>query len=101
MNELEEKNDLLIYKNKEGNVVVDAIYKDETLWLSQKGMARVFGCIADNISLHLKNIFKEGELDINSTTEKTSIVQKEGTRNVKRNIEIYNLDAIYSSRISN
>lgn len=57
-------------------------------------MARVFDCTTDNISLHLKNIFKEGELDINSTTEKTSIVQKEGSRNVKRNIEIYNLDAI-------
>lgn len=94
MNELEENNDLLIYKNKEGNVVVDAIYKDETLWLTQKGMSKVFDCTTDNISLHLKNIFKERELDINSTTEKTSIVQKEGTRNVKRNIEIYNLDAI-------
>ena len=57
MNELEEKNDLLIYKNKEGNVIVDAIYKDETLWLTQKGMARVFDCTTDNISLHLKKHF--------------------------------------------
>ena len=57
INELEEKNDLLIYKNKEGNVIVDAIYKDETLWLTQKGMARVFDCTTDNISLHLKKHF--------------------------------------------
>ena len=55
-------NDLLIYKNEEGNIIVDAIYKDETLWLTQKGMSKVFGCSIDNISLHLKNIFKDNEL---------------------------------------
>lgn len=59
MNELEEKNNLLIYKNKEGNIVVDAIYKDETLWLSQKGMAKVFDVGITAISKHLKNIFDE------------------------------------------
>lgn len=74
MNEASESNNLLIYKNREGNV--DVIYKDETLWLIHKEMSKVFDCTADNISLHLKNIFKEGELNINSTTEKTSIVQK-------------------------
>ena len=55
--------DLIIYKNKEGNIIIDAIYKDETLWLSQKSMSKVFDCSIDNISLHLKNIFKEGKLD--------------------------------------
>ena len=60
---LEGRNDLLIYKDKDGNVVVDAIYKDETLWLTQKGMAKVFNCSIDNISLHLKNIFKDEELN--------------------------------------
>ena len=89
-----EENSLLIYKNKDGNIIVDAIYKDETLWLTQKGMAKVFECTTDNISLHLKNIFNEQELNINSTSEKTSIVQKEGTRTVKRNVDIYNLDVI-------
>lgn len=54
---LNEQNNLLIYEDKNGNVIVDAIYKDETLWLTQKGMAKVFDCSIDNISLHLKNNF--------------------------------------------
>ena len=73
MNNLEEKNNLLIYKNKDGNIIVDAIYKDETLWLTQKGMSKVFDCSTDNISLHLKNIFKDNELNENSVTEESSI----------------------------
>ena len=56
---LMEDNKLIIYKNSEGNIIVDAIYKDETLWLSQKGMSKVFECSTDNISLHLKHIFEE------------------------------------------
>ena len=51
-----EDNKLIIYKNNESNIIVDAIYKDETLWLSQKGMSKVFECSTDNISLHLKHI---------------------------------------------
>ena len=54
-----EDNDLIIYKNSDGNIIVDAIFKDETLWLTQKGMSKVFDCSTDNISLHLKNIFKD------------------------------------------
>ena len=87
-----EKN-LLIYKNEEGNIVVDAIFKDETLWLSQKGMAKIFDCSVDNISLHLKNIFKDNELDENSVTEKSLITASDG-KNYKT--KIYNLDAIIS-----
>lgn len=90
MNELE-KNDLLIYKNKEGNVIVDAIYKDENLWLTQKGMSRVFDCSTDNISLHLKNIFKDNELNEISVTEESSITASDGK---KYKTKIYNLDAI-------
>ena len=52
MKKLEEQNNLLIYKNKDGNIVVDAIYKDETLWITQKRMSKVFDCSTDNISLH-------------------------------------------------
>ena len=57
-----EDNKLIIYKNSDGDINVDAIYKDETLWLSQKGMSKVFECSTDNISLHLKHIFEEKEL---------------------------------------
>ena len=91
MNKIEEKNNLLIYKNKDGDIVVDAIYKDETLWLTQKGMAKVFDCSVDNISLHLKNIFKSEELNENSVIEESSITAPDG-KNYKT--RIYNLDAI-------
>ena len=53
---MDESNNLLIYKSNDGNVIVDAIYKDETLWLTQKGMSKVFDCTTDNISLHLKKL---------------------------------------------
>ena len=86
-----QENDLIIYKNKDGNIIVDAIYKDETLWLSQKGMSKVFECTTDNISLHLKHIFKEKELDKNSVTEKCSLTADDGKN---YNTTIYNLDAI-------
>ena len=80
-----------IYRNKDGEVIVDAIYKDETLWLTQKGMAKVFDCSTDNISLHLKHIFKSDELDEKSVTEESSVTADDG-KNYKT--KIYNLDAI-------
>ena len=67
---LMEDNKLIIYKNSEGNIIVDAIYKDETLWLSQKGMSKVFNVGVPAISKHLKNIFAENELDKNSVVSK-------------------------------
>lgn len=90
---IENENNLLIYKNIEGNIIVDAIFKDETLWLSQKSMAKIFDCSIDNISLHLKNIFKNNELNENSVTEESSITASDG-KNYKT--KIYNLDAIIS-----
>ena len=91
MKKLEEQNNLLIYKNKDGNIVVDAIYKNETLWLTQKAMAKIFDCSIDNISLHLRNIFKDNELDEKSVVEDSSITASDG-KNYKT--KIYNLDAI-------
>ena len=86
----------LIYSLPEESLKVDVIVKDETIWLSQKAMAELFACTSDNIGLHLKNIYKEGELDKNATTEDFSVVQNEGNRSVTRNITFYNLDAIIS-----
>lgn len=91
MNEIENINDLLIYRNKDGNISVDAIFKDESLWLTQKSMAKVFDCSTDNISLHLKNIFESEELNKNSVTEKFSATASDG-KNYLTNF--YNLDAI-------
>jgi hypothetical protein len=86
----------LIYNTPEENVSIRAVVKDETIWLTQKGMAQLFGCSSDNIVLHLKNIFFDGELDENSTTEEISVVQQEGNRKVQRTLKFYNLDAIIS-----
>lgn len=86
----------LMYNTPEENVSVNAVIKDETIWLTQKAMAELFDCTTDNISLHLKNIYADGELDESSTTEEFSVVQQEGSRKVKRKTKFYNLDAIIS-----
>lgn len=75
---------------------IQVLYKKETIWATQKAMATLFDCSADNIGLHLKNIYDAQELDKNATTEKISVVQQEGTREVQRNTLFYNLDAIIS-----
>lgn len=86
----------LIYRSAEEDVTVDAFIKDDTVWLTQKGMAKLFDCTTDNISLHLKNIYTEGELEESATTEESSVVQTEGNRQVRRPAKLYNLDAIIS-----
>ncbi len=86
----------LIYRSAEEDVTVDAFIKDDTVWLTQKGMAKLFDCTTDNISLHLKNIYTEGELAESATTEESSVVQTEGNRQVRRPAKLYNLDAIIS-----
>lgn len=80
--------------NNEGEV--SALIKEDTIWLTQKSMAHLFGVNLPAISKHLKNIFEEGELEINSTVSKMEIVRNEGGREVKRSIDFYNLDAIIS-----
>ena len=76
----------LIYNVPTEDVTVNTIIKDETIWLTQKAMAELFGCTSDNVSLHLKNIYSEQELKETSTTEEFSVVQKEGERNVIRKV---------------
>ena len=90
-----EENDFIIYKNSEGNIIVDAIYKDETLWLTQKGMSKVFDCSTDNISLHLKNIFKDGELYENSVVE-DSLVTASGGKKYKTKISNGHIGTIFT-----
>ena len=88
------ESNILLYETDEGKINVDVILKDETIWLTQKSMSELFECSTDNVGLHLKNIYNDQELDIDSTTEKFSVVRKEGNRNVKRKLDFYNLDAI-------
>jgi prophage maintenance system killer protein len=85
-----------IYQVEDGKTEVVVKFDNETVWLSQKQMAQLFDKDTDTIGLHLKNIYKSGELEENSTTEDSSVVQKEGKRNVRRKVKLYNLDAIIS-----
>ncbi len=89
-------NQIQIYTNQDGKVSLTVSFEKETVWLSQSEMAKLFSTSTDNISLHLKNIYLEHELDEISTTEDFSVVRQEGKRNVKRTIKYYNLDAIIS-----
>jgi len=86
----------LIYSTPQEDVKINVAVKDETIWLSQKLMAALFDCSIDNVSLHLKSIYAEGELNEKATAEDFSIVQTEGNRTVTRPIRHYNLDAIIS-----
>jgi hypothetical protein len=96
MNKQDKNNQIIIYNTADGETKVEVRMKGETVWLSQKQMAELFDCSVDNIGLHLKNIYSEGELAENSTSEESSVVQIEGNRRVNRSIIFYNLDAIIS-----
>ena len=89
-----QQHSIVLYQTDSTNVCVSVCYANETFWLTQKAMAELFGCSSDNISLHLKKIYAEKELEEISTTEFFSVVQKEGTRDVSRQIKFFNLDAI-------
>ena len=86
----------VLYNIDKEDVNVKVAIKDDTIWVTQRGMAELFDCSADNISLHLKNIYQDGELQESATAEDFSVVQNEGSRQVSRNLKFYNLDAIIS-----
>ncbi|MDY5058441.1 MAG: virulence RhuM family protein [Bacilli bacterium] len=88
------ESNILLYETEDGKINVDVILKDETIWLSQKSMSELFDVNVPAINKHLNNIYEEKELDKNSTISKMEIVRKEGNRNVNRELEFYNLDAI-------
>lgn len=85
-----------IFQSDDGETEVSVRFDNETVWLTQKQMAQLFDKDSDTIGLHLKNIYATGELEVNSTTEESSVVQKEGNREVRRKIKFYNFDAILS-----
>lgn len=86
----------LMYRSAEQDISVNAVIRDETVWLTQKAMAELFGVEVPAISKHLANIFAEGELEAAATVSKMETVQQEGARKVKRSLDFYNLDAIIS-----
>lgn len=87
-------NEMILFESADGSVHVEVLFADENTWLTQKKMAELFGCSSDNISLHLKNIYSEREVDETTTAEEFSVVQNEGGRNIKRKVKMYSLEAI-------
>lgn len=92
----DDKKELIIYEAPNGKLDIQLDLENETIWLTQRLIAQLFECSTDNVGVHLKNIYESGELEENRTTEFFSVVQKEGSRNVNREIKHYNLDAIIS-----
>ena len=88
--------EFLIFQIEGKEQGVEVYYKDKTVWCTQKAMGMLFDCSTDNIGLHLKNIYTSGELEEKATTEKISVVRQEGTREVNRTLQFYNLDAVIS-----
>ena len=93
---LPEEGNVLFYQTDNEDISVSVYFYEETFWLNAKAMGELFGCTTDNISVHLKNIYKEQELDEISTTKFFSVVQTEGNRRVSRSVKHYSLDAIIS-----
>ena len=89
-------NPIEIYQSADGQTQVEVRFDTDTVWLSQAQMAQLFDTSTDNISLHLKNIYAEAELEEKTTTEDYSVVRAEGKRQVTRQIKHYNLDAVLS-----
>ncbi len=89
-----EKGEIVIYTSEDGSVSLDTKLENETIWLTQDMMTKLFETTKQNISLHINNIYKDVELDKTSTVKDFLTVRKEGNRTVSRNIEYYNLDMI-------
>ena len=88
------ESEIILYTTPQGDVKIDIRFEDETFWLTQKKLAALFDVEVNTINYHLKEIFKSEELSEDSTIRIFRIVQTEGTREVSRKIEFYNLDAI-------
>ena len=96
MDKNKSKGEIIIYTSEDGKISLDTKLENNTIWLTQKDMAELFGVKTPAINKHLNNIYQEGELSQDATISILEIVQKEGKRNVKRQTAFYNLDAIIS-----
>ena len=91
---MDKENKLILYKDDEGKVNVNARFADEDVWLTQAQLAEIYNATQQNISLHQKGIYADGELDESVTHKKYLLVRQEGKRQVQREIDHYNLDMI-------
>ncbi|MEX0660739.1 MAG: virulence RhuM family protein [Balneolaceae bacterium] len=92
----EDRSDFILYTSPDGDINVEVTIEDETVWLTQKAIGHLFGVVKSTISEHLSNVYDSGELIKKATVRKFRTVQTEGAREVTRNLEYYNLDAIIS-----
>lgn len=90
-----QRNEIVVYQ-PDGEIRIEAHFEGETVWLPQSLIAKLFSCSAENVRLHLKNIYASGELDKGATSKESLEVRQEGSRNVMRRFTYYNLDAIIS-----
>jgi len=93
-NEMSAGNNIIIYQDENGITKVNVRFADEDVWLTQSQLAEIYDTTQENISMHVANIYKDQELDENRTYKKFLLVRQEGQRQVKRNIDHYNLDMI-------
>lgn len=91
---MKENNGIIIYQDEDGVTKVNVRFSDEDVWLTQNQLAEIYDTTQENISMHIKNIYEDKELDENRTYKKYLLVRQEGNRQVKRNIDHYNLDVI-------
>ena len=94
MSNIEKLRDLIVYQSENNNVMIEVLYDEENFWLTQKTMAELFNVKVNTINYHLKEIFNSGELNEKATIRKIRQVQKEGNRQVERELDFYSLDAI-------
>ena len=90
------KNEIVLFEAKDGKVSLPVQLNEETVWLTRMQMAELFGVTPQNITLHLKNVYKTGELERAATSKDFLLVQQEGNRSISRMVNVYNLDAIIS-----
>ena len=91
---MDKENKLILYKDDEGRVSVNVRFADEDIWLTQTQLADIYNTTQENISMHISSIYNDDELNLNRTYKKFLLVRQEGNRQVKRNIDHYNLDMI-------
>lgn len=92
----DKENKIILYKDDEGKVSVNVRFADEDVWLTREHLAEIYATTPQNISFHVGNIYADGELEDGATRKKFFLVRQEGSRNVKREIDHYNLDMIIS-----
>ena len=90
------KGEIVLYQPEDTSIQIEVRIEEDTVWLTQSQLVELFNSTKQNISLHINNIFKEGELERDSTVKEYLTVQTEGSRKVKRTITCYNLDVIIS-----